>query len=83
VTDGIEIVRVLHGARDIPSILAEDFGLAGDASSDEIVDQDRCGFGTSAITARGMIGDRSDSRGIRRVADQRGCGIGSTDQCAM
>jgi toxin ParE1/3/4 len=38
VPDGIEIVRVLHGARDIHSILAEDFGIAGDASPDEIAD---------------------------------------------
>jgi toxin ParE1/3/4 len=27
VADGIEIVRVLHGARDIPSALADEFGL--------------------------------------------------------
>ncbi len=26
--DGIEIVRVLHGARDIAGILAEEFGLS-------------------------------------------------------
>jgi toxin ParE1/3/4 len=28
--DGIEVVRVLHGARDIGAILAEEFGIAGD-----------------------------------------------------
>lgn len=28
--DGIEIVRVLHGARDIASILAEEFGMGQD-----------------------------------------------------
>jgi toxin ParE1/3/4 len=27
VADGIEIVRVLHGARDIPRVLAEEFGI--------------------------------------------------------
>ncbi len=27
---GIEIVRVLHGARDIPGLLAEEFGVGGD-----------------------------------------------------
>jgi toxin ParE1/3/4 len=35
---GIEILRVLHGARDVPSILAEEFGIeddAGDEASDE------------------------------------------------
>jgi hypothetical protein len=81
--NGIEIVRVLHGTRDIQSILAEVFGLAGDASSEEMIDQDRCGIGTSAIAVRGMIGDRSDSQGIRTVADHQGYGIGSTDQCSM
>jgi toxin ParE1/3/4 len=30
----IEILHILHGARDIPSILADDFGFAGD-SEDE------------------------------------------------
>jgi toxin ParE1/3/4 len=35
IADGIEIVRVFHGARDIPSILAEEFGVDGDASDDE------------------------------------------------
>ena len=24
---GVDIIRVLHGARDIPSLLAEDFGI--------------------------------------------------------
>jgi toxin ParE1/3/4 len=28
--DGIEVARVLHGARDISSILAEEFGLGDD-----------------------------------------------------
>jgi toxin ParE1/3/4 len=28
--DGIEVARVLHGARDIPSILAEEFGPGDD-----------------------------------------------------
>jgi len=27
--DGIDVIRVLHGARDIPSILSDDFGIAG------------------------------------------------------
>jgi toxin ParE1/3/4 len=35
VADGIEIVRVLHGARDIQSVLAEEFGVEADASGDE------------------------------------------------
>lgn len=30
-TDGIEVLRVLHGARDIHSILAEEFGGEADA----------------------------------------------------
>jgi toxin ParE1/3/4 len=30
IPDGIEVARVLHGARDIPSILVEEFGPAGD-----------------------------------------------------
>jgi plasmid stabilization system protein ParE len=33
VLGGIEIVRILHGARDIAGILAEEFGV--DASTDE------------------------------------------------
>ena len=32
---GIEIVRVLHGARDIAGILAEQFGVEEDAGDDE------------------------------------------------
>jgi len=32
-SDGIEVLRVLHGARDIASILAEEFG--GDAGDDD------------------------------------------------
>jgi len=28
--DGIEVVRVLHGARDIGAILADEFGVVGD-----------------------------------------------------
>lgn len=32
--EGIEIVRVLHGARDIPSILAEDFAIADETETD-------------------------------------------------
>jgi len=35
VADGIEIVRVLHGARDIATILAEEFGVDADQSDDE------------------------------------------------
>jgi toxin ParE1/3/4 len=30
ITDGIEVVRVLHGARDMSGILAEEFGVGGD-----------------------------------------------------
>ena len=30
VADGIEILRVLHGARDLVSILAEEIGVADD-----------------------------------------------------
>ena len=32
---GIEIVRVLHGTRDIAGILAEQFGVEEDAGDDE------------------------------------------------
>ncbi|MDR3632963.1 MAG: type II toxin-antitoxin system RelE/ParE family toxin [Isosphaeraceae bacterium] len=32
---GIEIVRVLHGARDIAGILAEEFGIENDADGDQ------------------------------------------------
>jgi toxin ParE1/3/4 len=38
VADGIEIVRVLHGARDIPNILAGEFGIEGD--DDEATDSE-------------------------------------------
>jgi toxin ParE1/3/4 len=33
VSGGIEVIRVLHGARDIDNILAEEFGIEGDADS--------------------------------------------------
>jgi len=39
IPDGIEIVRVLHGARDIGRILAEQFGVDPDASVDEAFDE--------------------------------------------
>ncbi|WP_337174982.1 type II toxin-antitoxin system RelE/ParE family toxin [Paludisphaera sp.] len=32
--DGIEVVRVLHGARDVGSVLAEELGLFGDDGDD-------------------------------------------------
>jgi toxin ParE1/3/4 len=32
---GIEVLRVLHGARDIRGILAEDFGITGGAEENE------------------------------------------------
>ena len=35
VADGIEIVRVLHGARDIPSVRAQEFGIGEDAGDDD------------------------------------------------
>lgn len=35
---GIEVVRVLHGSRDIAGILAEDFGVARDDDAGEGVD---------------------------------------------
>jgi len=35
VADGIEVVRVLHGARDIHAILAEEFGIEEDARYDD------------------------------------------------
>lgn len=35
VADGIEVIRVLHGARDIHSILAEEFGIEQDAGGDD------------------------------------------------
>ena len=34
IAGGIEVVRVLHGARDIASILAEDFDLQGEADDE-------------------------------------------------
>ena len=40
VADGIEIARVLHGARDIHAILAEEFGIDGDAGNDEAEETD-------------------------------------------
>jgi toxin ParE1/3/4 len=39
VADGIEIVRVLHGARDIPDLLAEVFEPAGD-DADATLDEE-------------------------------------------
>jgi hypothetical protein len=35
VADGVEIARVLHGARDIYGILAEEFGIEEDADDDQ------------------------------------------------
>jgi toxin ParE1/3/4 len=35
VADGIEIARVLHGARDIEGILAEEFGIGEEGGDDE------------------------------------------------
>jgi hypothetical protein len=35
VADGIEVVRVLYGARDIDAILVEEFGIEEDASYDD------------------------------------------------
>jgi toxin ParE1/3/4 len=34
--DGIEILRVLHGAQDIHHILAEEFGIEDDGDPDEV-----------------------------------------------
>jgi hypothetical protein len=34
IDDGIQIVRVLHGARDITGILAEEFSVADDAGDE-------------------------------------------------
>ncbi len=39
VADGIEIIRVLHGARDIHGILTEEFSVEGDAGDDEDHDE--------------------------------------------
>jgi toxin ParE1/3/4 len=36
---GIEVLRVLHGARDIRGILAEDFGIADGAEDDPIAEE--------------------------------------------
>jgi toxin ParE1/3/4 len=33
--DGIEILRVLHGARDVPSLLADEFGAAPQAEEEK------------------------------------------------
>jgi toxin ParE1/3/4 len=35
VADGIEVLRVLHGARDIDNILAEEIGIEEDAESED------------------------------------------------
>jgi toxin ParE1/3/4 len=35
ITGGIEVFRVLHGARDIHGILAEDFGIEEETSDDQ------------------------------------------------
>jgi toxin ParE1/3/4 len=35
ITGGIEVLRVLHGARDIQSILAEEFGSDADTGNDD------------------------------------------------
>lgn len=42
IAGGIEVVRVLHGARDIAGILAEEFGVAGDVDA---TDEDAAGTG--------------------------------------
>jgi toxin ParE1/3/4 len=39
IMDGIEVLRVLHGARDIRSLLAEEFGLDQDADEDTAEDE--------------------------------------------
>ena len=36
VADGVEIARVLHGARDIHGLLAHEFGIEGDADDDQV-----------------------------------------------
>ena len=38
VADGIEVVRVLHGARDIHDILKEEFGIEEDSGGDDAGD---------------------------------------------
>jgi toxin ParE1/3/4 len=35
IASGIEVVRVLHGARDLDRILAQEFGVDTEASDDE------------------------------------------------
>ena len=35
IPNGVEIYRVLHGARDIHGILAQEFGIKGDAGDDQ------------------------------------------------
>jgi len=40
-TDGIEVLRVLHGARDIAAILAEEFGGAADGDEVDEPDEQR------------------------------------------
>jgi toxin ParE1/3/4 len=40
VPGGIEVLRVLHGARDIPGILAEEFGIEEDAGDDGAEEDD-------------------------------------------
>jgi toxin ParE1/3/4 len=39
IEDGIEILRVLHGARDIHGILAEGFDLSADEASDTLAEE--------------------------------------------
>jgi toxin ParE1/3/4 len=39
ITNGIEVLRVLHGARDIHSILLEEFGIEEDASDGQADDE--------------------------------------------
>lgn len=34
--DGIEVVRVLHGSRDIAGVLADDFGIRGDQGEEDV-----------------------------------------------
>jgi toxin ParE1/3/4 len=37
--DGVEVLRVLHGARDLHSILAEDFGIKQDDGDEDREDE--------------------------------------------
>ena len=49
VAGGIEILRILHGARDIASILAEEIGVDGDSSE---TNGGECGHSeTAAVSA--------------------------------